>query len=778
MVISDKYEVLAQIGLGGMGTVYQVRHTVLDTILALKVLARELVDDPAAQQRFQREARIVASLVHPNIVRVFDIDRDAELDFTYIVMEYLHGQTLERRLREGGPLPLVEGLSVGIAIASALAHAHDNDPPVIHRDVKPANIMLEDGTGRTVVMDFGIAKQQGTGDLTHTGMALGTIKYSPPEQVRGDPLTPKADIYSLGMVLYETFTGRQFFAGMENAGIVGRLLYEPGNNEVDLGPDAPEALRTTLARAVAKNPDDRQHDMHALRQSLEACRDALARSGASAGAARSSVAPLGDVPASAEDDLLDADAPAWEETLPDDAWVLGNVEGTSPVAPRRRRWVFWLVVGTLMLAAGFGAAAIALSPLRWFEEPRRLVLPDESQMRPPVREARVVATPAAGVPAASVASEPTAAPASPVASSAPVAAPAPLATSVPTVTVAAVATSAPARAVAPTAKDTSAPVVTVVPGGTVAPGVTSAPARTAVPTANEMPATPVVASPPPNRPPTIVQRSPAESTITARLGEEVVFSVETTDPEDDPLTHAWVVDGRQRARGRRYAHRATEIGNHQVDVHVDDSEHEIVRARWQLRVVAPPKIGMFTPHARQVTLLETQSRVFGVQVEGGDTAVTNVRHRWRLDGRDVGTDPLFELEAAAVGRHDVDVAATLPSGAILRHHWAVQVESATTPGVERAVVRAPIVLAKDLDDRESADRKTLRLVGSVQNVDDRPAENIVVWVLALGTDGATILRQSALPIPQPLAPDAIATFELVLPNIAAIERFKVQVVSR
>src|SRR5215475_3993473 len=196
-VISRKYEVMGQLGQGGMGVVYKVRHTALDTILALKVLPRDLMENPEMVSRFYREARVVARLSHPNIVRVLDIDYDEALNFHYFVMEYIQGQTFAQYLREHGPLPLQDVLKITRQIASALAYAHDYTPPVIHRDIKPANVMIEERTGRVVVMDFGIAKELDNSDMTKSGMVIGTLKYCAPEQIRHQPLDGGADIYSL-----------------------------------------------------------------------------------------------------------------------------------------------------------------------------------------------------------------------------------------------------------------------------------------------------------------------------------------------------------------------------------------------------------------------------------------------------------------------------------------------------------------------------------------------------------------------------------------------------
>jgi serine/threonine-protein kinase len=166
MVISRKYEVIGQLGQGGMGVVYKVRHTALDTTLALKVLPRDLMENPEMVTRFYREARVMARLRHPNIVRVLDIERDEALNFHYFVMEYIQGKTLRQYIQENGPLPLADVLEIGRQVAKALVYAHAHAPPIIHRDIKPANIMIEDGSARVVVMDFGIAKELGESEMT------------------------------------------------------------------------------------------------------------------------------------------------------------------------------------------------------------------------------------------------------------------------------------------------------------------------------------------------------------------------------------------------------------------------------------------------------------------------------------------------------------------------------------------------------------------------------------------------------------------------------------
>ena len=203
MIIAGKYEVISELGRGGMGVVYKVRHLELGSIFALKVLRFNLTEEAtAAVGRFYHEAQIMAQIRHPHIVQVFDIGKDENCH--YFVMEYIQGRSLDEILKQEGHLPLPKVVAISTQIGQALAYAHTHQPLVVHRDIKPHNIMIEDGTGRVVVMDFGIAKlldQQQT-QYTGTGVFIGTLAYGAPEQMRsGMMLDGRADIFSLGLVI-------------------------------------------------------------------------------------------------------------------------------------------------------------------------------------------------------------------------------------------------------------------------------------------------------------------------------------------------------------------------------------------------------------------------------------------------------------------------------------------------------------------------------------------------------------------------------------------------
>lgn len=258
MIIGGKYEVIGELGRGGMGLVYQVRHMELGAIFALKMLRSNLPEEADVVGRFHREARVIAQLRHPHIVKVFDIGQDG--DHHYFVMEYIQGRGLNDLLAKEGPLPLARVLAISRQVAQALAYAHAQQPSVVHRDIKPHNILIEDDTGRVVVMDFGIAKLLEPQATQHTGIGvfIGTLSYSAPEQLRGDATVDgRADIFSLGLVMYEMVTGRKLFAGLSQQEIIGRQLYQANEYALAFDRPAPESFRRLVTRAVAKDRNRR-----------------------------------------------------------------------------------------------------------------------------------------------------------------------------------------------------------------------------------------------------------------------------------------------------------------------------------------------------------------------------------------------------------------------------------------------------------------------------------------------------------------------------------------
>ena len=276
MIIGGKYEVLSELGRGGMGAVYRVRHQELGAIFALKTLHPRWLDEADSVERFYREARVIAQLRHSHIVKVFDIGQDG--DRHYFVMEYIQGRALNEIVAQEGPLPLARVLAISRQVAQALAYAHAQQPSVIHRDIKPHNILIEDDTERVVVMDFGIAKLLGEQSTQETGVGIfmGTPAYGAPEQMRSDlTVDGRADLFSLGLVMYEMATGRKLFAGLSQQEIIGKHLYETHEYALAFEQPTPMAFRQLVTKAVAKDRNRRFATATELLAALDQIRDSV-----------------------------------------------------------------------------------------------------------------------------------------------------------------------------------------------------------------------------------------------------------------------------------------------------------------------------------------------------------------------------------------------------------------------------------------------------------------------------------------------------------------------
>jgi serine/threonine protein kinase len=202
-VLDDRYDVVRPLGSGGMGEVYLARDRVLGRDVALKVLRKQYAGDDEFAERFKREAMSAASLSHPNIIQVYDRG-ETEEGASYIAMEYVPGGTLKERIFRDGPLEAADAAGIGAQVAEALGAAHDRG--MVHRDIKPQNVLLT-ARGGAKVADFGIARAGSSATISRTGSVMGTAGYMSPEQALGKPATPKSDLYSLGVVLYEALTG-------------------------------------------------------------------------------------------------------------------------------------------------------------------------------------------------------------------------------------------------------------------------------------------------------------------------------------------------------------------------------------------------------------------------------------------------------------------------------------------------------------------------------------------------------------------------------------------
>ena len=276
------YEIVAPLGAGGMGDVYRGRDTRLERNVAIKVLSAHLATDPQFRLRFEREARAISSLEHPNICTLFDVGEQG--DISYLVMPLLDGETLADRLSGPGghdrALPVREALRIAIEIASAIEAAHEHG--IIHRDLKPANIfVLRDGTAK--ILDFGLAKdsRSASGVATHEttiaeptepGIILGTAAYMAPEQVRGLSIDKRTDIWAFGCVLYQMLAGRRPFAGQTPSDVMAAIL-EREPDWTALPPSLPDGVVRVLRRCLRKDTRDRLHDIADARIEIQDARD-------------------------------------------------------------------------------------------------------------------------------------------------------------------------------------------------------------------------------------------------------------------------------------------------------------------------------------------------------------------------------------------------------------------------------------------------------------------------------------------------------------------------
>lgn len=261
--INDRYSIIRTIGEGGMANVYLAYDTILDRNVAVKVLRGDLAGDEKFVRRFQREALSASNLYHPNIVSIYDFD-EWEGNY-YIVMEYVEGKTLKQLLKRRGALTVTEVIDIMSQLTDGMAHAHDSY--IIHRDIKPQNIMILDN-GLIKITDFGIAMALNSTQLTQTNSVMGSVHYLPPEQAAGKGSTIRSDIYSMGVLMYELLTGEVPFKGDNAVEIALKHMKEPFPSIRKKMPEIPQSIENIILKATAKNPENRYKDAREMHQDI------------------------------------------------------------------------------------------------------------------------------------------------------------------------------------------------------------------------------------------------------------------------------------------------------------------------------------------------------------------------------------------------------------------------------------------------------------------------------------------------------------------------------
>ena len=263
-ILGNRYEIIEEIGKGGMANVYKAHCRLLNRPVAIKVLKKELVEDTEYLKRFNTEAQAAASLVHPNIVSIFDFGSDE--DCHYIVMELIEGITLKQYINEKAPLDIKEALNIAYQICDALSVAHKHN--IIHRDIKPHNIMITNDK-RVKVTDFGIARATSGSTMTADNSILGSVHYISPEQARGAVVDGKTDLYSLGIVLYEMLTGRVPFECDSPVAIAMKHIEETPVNPREFNPEITYSVQALVMKAIAKDINDRYQSADDFKADIE-----------------------------------------------------------------------------------------------------------------------------------------------------------------------------------------------------------------------------------------------------------------------------------------------------------------------------------------------------------------------------------------------------------------------------------------------------------------------------------------------------------------------------
>ncbi len=263
-VFNGRYKIIEKVGGGGMADVYRAEDQVLGRTVALKILHKQFASDEGFLERFRREARAAAKLTHPNIVSIYDVGEDGGVHF--IVMEYVHGMTLKKLIQKDAPLSTEKVVHIAMQIAKAMEFAHEHE--IIHRDIKPQNVIITDN-GEIKVTDFGIARAGSSSTMTRTGAVMGTAHYISPEQAQGSIVGPTTDIYSLGVVMYEMATGELPFRGENPVSVALKHINDTPMPPRSVFGDIPPSLEGVIIKCMAKNPNERYRSAESVRDDLK-----------------------------------------------------------------------------------------------------------------------------------------------------------------------------------------------------------------------------------------------------------------------------------------------------------------------------------------------------------------------------------------------------------------------------------------------------------------------------------------------------------------------------
>ncbi|MEU4224617.1 Stk1 family PASTA domain-containing Ser/Thr kinase [Nonomuraea sp. NPDC026600] len=342
-LLDGRYRIESRIARGGMATVYLALDVRLDRTVALKVMHRSLAEDPAFVRRFIGEAKSVASLSHPNVVHVFDQGTDT--DAVYLSMEYVPGKTLRDTLRDRGRLPAREALEIMIPVLAALGAAHQAG--MVHRDVKPENVLLTDD-GRGKVVDFGLARAIEATNQTRTGVMIGTIGYMSPEQVMTGGADVRSDVYAAGIMLFELVTGQQPYDGETPMSVAYRHVHDTVPAPSSVVPEVPPLIDTLVRHATARAPDDRPADATAMLVAAVDAHRMLPRTTTPPTHTRTSQAHS--MPYSAPGSRTGTAPHAMTQAVPNHTMIQPREEVPAPRAGFRPNW-FLVVLAVVMVVA-------------------------------------------------------------------------------------------------------------------------------------------------------------------------------------------------------------------------------------------------------------------------------------------------------------------------------------------------------------------------------------------------------------------------------------------